>query len=289
VPYPTPADVFEHGIVVADGGVPPTGLICIATTRQPIYSGYTITIVDRDGSSLNHRANHLVDVPGPYQTSDLWDEHDVTYCLRSALHRLDRIIAMYVDKCRLFEEHHPDTHRGNTSDPRIYFEVDAFLGDARRAYDSISKVLWKHYVGKPQGRWRSIRKLVESETSLATIPPEFAQLLKQSWDAFGVKLTDYRDFVMHIAPLAGEGATWISRYGGRLGATVGLPTNPESKSRMAFDNVQGNGIDALGYCHGVAGHLVGLTEKLMALPAVDAHIVNPSPHSYPRRERPTGT
>jgi hypothetical protein len=284
VPYPTPVDVFEHGIEVTKGD-PPTGLACVATTREPIYSGYTITIVDRDGSSLNHRGNYLVEPPGPYRTSDLWDEHDVTYCLRSALYRLDRIIEMYVDKCRLFEEHHPDANRGNTSDPWIYFEVDAFLGDTRRVYDSISKVLWKHYVGRPQGRWRSIRTLVESETNLATMPAEFAQLLKQSWDAFGVKLTDYRDFVMHIAPLAGEGATWMNRYGGRWGATVGLPTNPESKSRAAFDNAQGNGIDALGYCHGIAAHLVGLCEELMALPAVASHIANPSPRDYPAASR----
>jgi hypothetical protein len=217
VSSPAAPYVFEHGIEIAvSKGDPPAGLARLAS-REPdsIYSGYTISIIDGDGSSLNHRANHLVDVPGPYQTSDLWDEHNVTYCVRSALYRLDRIIEMYVDKCRLFEEHHPDARRGNTSDPRIYFEVDAFLGDARRVYDSISKVLWKHYVGRPRGRWRSIRKLVESETALALIPAEFAELLKQGWDAFGLKLTDYRDFVMHIAPLAGDGATWMDRYDGR--------------------------------------------------------------------------
>jgi hypothetical protein len=104
---PEPFDVFEHGIVISDGD-PPAGLARVATTGQPIYSGYTITLVDRDGSSLNHRANHLVDVPGPYQTSDLWDENNVTYCLRSALYRVDRIIEMYLDKCRLFEEHYPN-------------------------------------------------------------------------------------------------------------------------------------------------------------------------------------
>lgn len=70
-----PFDVFEHGVVISDGD-PPSGLARVATTRQPIYSGYTITVVDRDGSSLNHRANHLVDVPGPYQTRDLWDENN---------------------------------------------------------------------------------------------------------------------------------------------------------------------------------------------------------------------
>lgn len=154
-------------------------------------------------------------------------------------------------------------------------------------YDSISKVLWKHHVGRPKGRWRSIRTLVESETELATIPAEFAERLKQSWDAFGEKLTDYRDFVMHMAPLAGdEGATWMNRYGGRWGATVGLPTNPKSKSREVFDNVQGAGIDALGYCHGIAAHLVGLCEELMALPAVASHIANPSPADYPACTQP---
>ena len=184
-------------------------------------------------------------------------------------------------------EHVPNALRGNTSDPRIYFEVDAFLGDARRVYDSISKVLWKHYVGRPKGRWRSIRALVESETDLALIPAEYAELLKQSWDKIGEELTAYRDFVMHTAPLAGEGATWMNRYDGRWGATVGLPTDPTVKSAEVFDNVQGDGIDALGYCYGIAAHLIGLSEALMALPTVDAHIVNPSPHSYPIRQRPT--
>ena len=146
---PTPIDVFEHGIVIADGD-PPNGLARVATTREPIYSGYTITIVDRDGSSLNHRANHLVDVPGPYQTSDLWDEHNVTYCLRSALYRLDRMIGMYADHTRHWEETQRDAIRGNTGDSRIYFEVDAFLGAARRVYDSISKCCGSTTSGRPK-------------------------------------------------------------------------------------------------------------------------------------------
>ena len=154
--------MFEHGIVIADGD-PPNGLGCFGWRRHGnrFTAATPITIVDRDGSSLNHRANHLVSVPGPYQTSDLWDEHNVTYCLRSALYRLDRMIGMYADHTRHWEETQRDAIRGNTGDARVYFEVDAFLGDARRVYDSISKVLWKHYVGRPKGRWRSVRKLVE--------------------------------------------------------------------------------------------------------------------------------
>ena len=278
--YPTPIDVFDHGIEVTVNGDPPAELARLATTREPICSGHTLAIVDRDGSSLNHRVVTLVEVPGPYTTSDLWDEHDVRYCLQSALYHLNRIIDMYVDKCRLFEELHADAIRGNTDDPRIYFEVDAFLGDARRVYELIRKVLWRHYPTPGKSRWRGIRQTLDDPSKV--IPTQFAELLEQSWTGFGEKLTAYRDCISHYVPLTYHGATcWMSRFDGRWGATVTLPTNPESKSRAAFDNVQGNGIDALGYCHGVAVHTVRLCEELMALPAVASHIVNPSPQNYP--------
>jgi hypothetical protein len=159
VTYPDGIDVLEHGNEVSAGtGDPPAGLARLATTLEPIYSGYTLAIIDQSRSSLTHRGTHLVNVPSPYRTSDLWDEQDVRYCLLSALYRLNRIIDLYVEKCRLFEEHSPVGLSGNTSDPRIYYEIDAFLGDARRVYESIRKVLWRHYPtpgvnGHVEGLW----------------------------------------------------------------------------------------------------------------------------------------
>jgi hypothetical protein len=65
-----------------------------------------------------------------------------------------------------------------------------------------------------------------------------------------------------------------------------LPTNPDAKNHAAFDNTgEGQGIDALGYCYEVAVHMVGLCESLMALPAIESHIVNPSPQHYPPRQK----
>ena len=276
VRYPRPIDVFDHGIEVSNGD-PPAELARLATTREPIYSGHTLAIVDQDGSSLNDRVGLLVDVPGSYTPSDLWDEHDVRYCLQSALYHLNRIIDMYVDVCRLFEKHQADAIRGNTCDPPIYFEVDGFLGDARRVYELIRKVLWKHYPTPGTSRWRGIRETMNDPSKV--FPTHFAQLLEQSWTRFGEKLTAYRDCISHYVPLTDNATCWTHRYDDRWGATVPLPSNPESKSRAAFDNVQGNGIDALGYCHGVAVHMVGLCEELMALPAVAAHIANPSPRT----------
>jgi hypothetical protein len=54
--YAENIDIYEHGIVVPDGERPPVGLSILATTRQPIYNSYSLTLVDRDGTSLNERA-----------------------------------------------------------------------------------------------------------------------------------------------------------------------------------------------------------------------------------------
>lgn len=123
------------------------------------------------------------------------------------------------------------------------------------------------------GGWGAIQKAVESKV----IPTQFAEALQQSWETRGKKLKAYRDCIAHNMPLADNETCWMARFDNQWGATVPLPTNPESKSRAAFDNVQGKGIDALGYCHGVAVHMVELCEELMALPAVASHIAKPSP------------
>jgi len=80
---------------------------------------------------------------------------------------------------------------------------------------------------------------------------------------------------MHNVPLTAGPTCWMNRFGDRWGATVPLPSNPETKSHAAFDNAFGDGIDALDYCHGVAEHLVELCEELMALPAIASRIANP--------------
>ena len=67
--YAENIDVFEHGIVVSDGEHSPAGLSIIATTRQPIYNCYSLTLVDRDGTSLNDRAVHVLEVSGPTLSS----------------------------------------------------------------------------------------------------------------------------------------------------------------------------------------------------------------------------
>jgi hypothetical protein len=63
----------------------------------------------------------------------------------SALYHLNRAIDLYVENVRQYEKTAPaNALRGSISDPRTYWEADAFIGVARRIYEAISKVLWKH-------------------------------------------------------------------------------------------------------------------------------------------------
>lgn len=245
----------------------------VSSTDLPVYSGLSLTIVDLEGRSLNERAVHLGHVNGAYSTADYFEESDLRYCVLATLYHLNRLIDLYVALTQLFEKIHPPgtANRGNTGDPRVFYELDAFLGAARRVYESMRKVLWKHYGDGPKGRWGSIRGTLKSADN---VPAPFAQQLAESWKSFGERLADYRDCVMHNDPLTDGGTTcWMERYGIRWGMNVKLPANPERKSRLSFDFATGP--EALSYCHTVACHLVNVCQALEALERVRHHLDNP--------------
>ena len=270
--YSSETNIYEHGILV-EGDEHPESLSLIATTKLPIYSGFFLSIVDFEGHSLNERAVHMAEVNGPHYHADYYEEYDLRYCVLATLYHMNRLIDLYASITQLFERLHPlgTAIRGNTFDPRVFYEIDAFLGAARRVYESIVHVLWKHYHPRTSGRWRSIRSAVNS---LDKVPPLFATELQQSWNNFGEKLSAYRDCVAHYTPLTdGSTTCWMEWYGNRWGMTVKLPANPNKKSRKAFDF--NSGPEALSYCHSVASHLVKLCEMLMAQAKVASYLTNP--------------
>jgi len=227
----------------------------------------------RGGNSLNERAVRLVNVNGPYTSADYYEETDLKYCVLATLYHLSRLIDLYVENTKLFERIHPKETaiKGNVWNASIFYEVDAFLGAARRVYESIRKVLWKHYQSGQSGRWSSIRKVL---TSPGNVPQSFMIKLSESWQTVGDKLTAYRDCVAHYEPLTnGITTCWLDRYEGLWGATVKLPSNPAAQSRASFDFESGP--DALEYCHSVACHLVELCEFLEAEPEIRSYLDNP--------------
>jgi hypothetical protein len=136
--YASEANVYEHGILI-EGDERPESLRLIATAKLPIFSAFNLSIVDFESRSLNERAAHFADVNGPHYQVDYFEETDLRYSVTATLYHLNRLIDLYVTSTQLFERHHPPgiANRGNTSDPRVFYEVDAFLGAARRVYESI--------------------------------------------------------------------------------------------------------------------------------------------------------
>lgn len=268
-------NIYEHGIA-AESDERVGSLRLVSTTDLPIYSGFSLTIVDLDGRSLNERAVCLGQVNGACRAADYFEESDLRYCVLATLYHLNQLMEVYVALTRLFEKGNPPgtAVSGNTNDPRVFYELDAFLGAARRVYEAMRKVLWKHYGSGSKGRWRSIRSTLEFVKATDVFPEAFTHQLVKSWNKYGDRLADYRDCVMHYDPL-NDGATicWMEWYGNRWGVNIKLPANPQQKSRRAFDFETGP--EALTYCHTVACHLVDVCEALSALEKVRHHLDHP--------------
>lgn len=266
-------NVYEHGIL-ADSDEWGGSLRLVSSTNLPVYSGFNLTIVDLEGRSLNERAVQLGRVNGPWcNPADYFEESDVRYSVLATLYHVNRLIDLYVELTQRFEKTHPPgtATRGNTGDARVYYEIDAFLGAGRRVYESIIRVLWKHYCPGRKGRWNSIKHAVEST---GIIPAPFNEQLRLSWNCFGKRLAEYRDCLMHNVPLTDGGTTcWMEWYGNRWGMNVKLPANPERKRRLSFDFATGP--EALSYCHTVACQLVDVCQALDSLERVRHHLDTP--------------
>ncbi|WP_328857829.1 hypothetical protein OG579_01535 [Williamsia herbipolensis] len=259
--YTDPTTVYEGGT----RNIAPLGSRAIATTTLPIYSGFSLTIVDTNGTSLNERIAGVAFIDRAHRIDDYYEESDLHTCLLGMLYHVNNLVDQYVWACRYFDELHPRLRlpddQGNTSNPRVSFEVAAFISAARRVYEVIRKIIWKNYypAKKSASRWRSFESMMSALAAGADISPDFIDVLTQSWAEHGSRLKAYRDSVAHADPLDNGGHTcWMNQVDGRWRMTYRLPANPESKSRRQFDFRAGP--DALTYCWQTACHLVTLSE-----------------------------
>ena len=93
--YSSETNIYEHSIAV-EGDEHPESLGVIATTKLPIYSGFSLSIVDFAGHSLNERAVQLANVQGAYYSADYYEEGDLKYCVLATLYHLNQLIDLYV-------------------------------------------------------------------------------------------------------------------------------------------------------------------------------------------------
>src|SRR5690242_16890475 len=103
--YSPETNIYEYGIAV-EGNEYPDSLRLIATTKLPIYSGFSLAIVDLNGRSINERAVHLANVKGAHYSADYYEESDLRYCVLASLYHLNRLIDLYVRLTQIFERKH---------------------------------------------------------------------------------------------------------------------------------------------------------------------------------------
>lgn len=274
--------IYAHGIAVEPGDGWDAGeLPLVATTDLPIYAHFTVTLVDLAEASLNERIVSLDQHPGPRRSADYFEERDLRNGLLAMAYHVQRLAMLYVEVSGRFEEIHPGgtAVRGNVHMPPIYYEADAFLTAARRWYETLLRLLWKHYgSGRRPG---TFHKLFDDAKE---VPADHVALLDASWRAHGTHLNDYRNCLIHHDPLDDGGKTaWTAPRDGRWGTTVKLPANPRARRREAFDF--DNGPDVLTYAHALVCHLTEVAEATDQLPAIVADRHRP----YGRESRDAAT
>lgn len=225
-------DIYEFGVVVAESTAPPRDLRKVATDHLPIYHGFTKTIVDHSGCSLNERLARLLQIDRPHRVADFYEERDVRYSLRASAYHVVRMAEVYAATTSEFERTHPigTAKRGNTSSDAVYFEFDAYVGSARRVFEHLRRLVWKHFGGKG-GAPGTFSKLVRA---IPDLPGDLEHALTDSWNTSGRRLKNYRDCISHFVPLdPGSHTAWLEPRDGRWAMTVRVPSNPDARSRKA--------------------------------------------------------
>jgi hypothetical protein len=199
------------------------------------------------GRSLNERIVKTLTVDRAHSLAEFYEEGDVRYALRACAYHLERMAFYYAENAQQFEsfKHSPRAISGNTDDPRVYIEIDAFLSSAPRFYEQLRRLLWKHF-GTSNPRPRSFETLLESHLKVSE---DYWLILNGSWRDHGATLKKYRDRMSHYDPLnAGVLTVWLEPKDGRWRMTARLPNNPDTKSRDRFEVDRGP--DALSYGRG---------------------------------------
>ncbi len=174
-------------------------------------------------------------------------QHALAYVVRTVVYHCKRLAEVYsaiaLDLVRISSipgyGDAPQASYGFQLEP--YFELDALLTAARRAYDTSRYVLWSAFGSNKPG---VPSNFTQTLPACGKLPSE---LREKSWWNYGERLTDYRDCIIHYTPIDfGMGsATMHKLAGGVWSVMMRIPDNPETNSRSAFTFTKG--LDALTY------------------------------------------
>jgi hypothetical protein len=141
-----------------------------------------------------------------------------------------------------------------------YYELDALLTAARRAYDASRYVLWTVY-GPGRGHLPSNFK--KTIPACKKLPQELRETLVTSWETYGEELTRYRDCITHYSPVDfALGTASMQRLpDGIWSVLMRIPDNPAAKSQAAFTFARR--LDALTYGWELCNEIVRIATAIV--------------------------
>jgi hypothetical protein len=176
----------------------------------------------------------------PISADTFYAVHHLAYLIEAAGYHCQQLAEHYARLADRFAQIRAIPGADSTADvanfsydSKPYFEFDALLGVARRAYDSSRYLLWPRF-GKGKGSLpRSLPVLLKASSS---IPAALHDRLDASWTRFGTLLTDYRDCVHHYVPVDfGLSTAFMRRHSSGAWLTMlRIPDNPQARSKELF-------------------------------------------------------
>lgn len=185
---------------------------------------------------------------------------NLQYVLGAMLYHLKNLGKIYVKICSTFarwnnlieEDSKSFIYQSNLVED-AYYEVDAFVSDIVRYYESLRYILWEKNSDN-----RSVPRSYESllKQSQYFLPAEIAKSLNENWESFGKIAKEYRDCIHHYSPVIfGMPSARLIIIDNEIpSATILLPDNPNARSRNAFSFEKS--VDGLTYCWKLANESV---------------------------------
>lgn len=203
----------------------------------------------------------------PY-ADDIYHAHHIAYLVGAVAYHCERMAESYADICRQFaaisgvaaSSPNPVSDRatfGYQAEP--YYEFDAAITAARRAYDISRFLIWRRF-GGAGSMPSSFAKTLKTASGLTD---DLRSRLEKSWTEFGERITDYRDCIQHYVPVDfGLASASMEKVDGAFWSVrIRIPDNPEARSKKAFTYAKG--CDALSYAREVAEELLTVMTLLI--------------------------
>ena len=253
---PSPGPVFASPSAVSEAlGRRP----CIITER--LDSGRERSLLLRSDSRTPFGLGTTDLCSGSLEPDAIYRAHHIGYLVGAVAYHCERmaescatICRQYADICALHA-----SSGGRNSDRAIfqnqtepYYEFDAAITAARRAYDISRFLIWRRF-GRAHKVPNSFARLLKADSNL---PEDLRSRLEKSWTEFGARLSDYRDCIQHYVPVDfGFASASLEKVGGAFWSVrIRIPDNPEARSSKAFTFAKG--LDALSYSREIAEELL---------------------------------